>query len=95
MADEKLRDENLWRIAQKRAKFRRSFYTYLVIIAFLWGIWWFSTGRTTGFTGYPWPVWVMLGWGIGLAFQYFNAYNGSKEDLTEQEYEKLKKERGL
>jgi hypothetical protein len=38
----------------------------------------------------PWPVWSMLGWGIGLLFQYLNAYGGGKKDLEEKEYEKLK-----
>jgi hypothetical protein len=34
--------------------------TYLVVIALLWLIW-----LVTG-AGYPWPVWPMLGWGIGV-----------------------------
>lgn len=85
-------DDKLWRIAKKRAEFKKSLYSYLVINAFLWAIWWFTTGRFTGLTDYPWPIWVMFGWGIGLGFQYFEAYNGSKEDLAEQEYQKLKKE---
>jgi hypothetical protein len=89
------RDENLWRIAKKRAAFRKHLYTYIIIVGFLWGVWWFTIGRRSGFTGYPWPVWVMLGWGIGLAFNYFDAYHGSGEELTQQEYEKLKRERGI
>lgn len=84
-------DERLWRIAQKRASFRKSLYSYLVINAFMWAIWWFTSGRFTGSHGYPWPVWIMLGWGIGLAFQYFNAYSGNKQDMALQEYEKLKR----
>ncbi len=95
MADGKERDEQLWRIARKRANFRRSFFVYIVINAFLWGVWWFTTGRNSGVRGYPWPIWVMLGWGIGIAFQYFDAYHGSKQDLEQQEYEKLKKEKRL
>ena len=95
MVNEKQRDENLWRIARKRANFRRSFYTYIVINALLWGIWWFTSGQKNGLHGYPWPIWVMLGWGIGIAFQYFGAYHGSKQDLQEEEYEKLKREKGL
>ena len=87
-------DEKLWRIARKRASFRKSLFSYLVINAFMWGVWCFTDGQHTGFRGYPWPVWLMLGWGIGLAFQYFDAYNGNKEDLAEQEYEKMKRERG-
>ena len=34
--------------------------TYLVVIAGLWLIW-----MLTGF-GYPWPIWPMLGWGLGV-----------------------------
>lgn len=85
-------DERLLRIARKRAGFRKSVYSYVVVIVFLWTIWWITTGRITGFTGYPWPVWVMLGWGLSLAMQYFKAYKGNKKDLANEEYEKLKKQ---
>ncbi|MBA4197992.1 MAG: hypothetical protein C0459_10595 [Chitinophaga sp.] len=89
------KDERLWRIARKRAAFKKSLYSYIIVNAFLWGIWWFSDGQYHGYYSYPWPVWVMLGWGLGLAFQYFKAYNGDKEDLANQEYERLKREKGL
>jgi hypothetical protein len=86
------KDERLWRTARRRANFKRSLFSYFIVNAFLWGVWWFTTGQYSGYGGYPWPVWVMLGWGVGLAFQYFNAYNGDRNDLAEQEYERLKKE---
>jgi hypothetical protein len=86
------KDERLWRMAKKRANFKRSLYSYLVICAFLWAIWWVTTGRHTGLHGYPWPIWIMLGWGVGLGFQYFDAYNGSRQDIAEQEYERLKRD---
>src|SRR4029450_7877431 len=35
--------------------------TYLAVMALLWLIW-LLTGA-----GYPWPVWPMLGWGVGGA----------------------------
>jgi len=89
---ENQRDERLWRIAKKRASFKRTLYAYIIIVAFLWAIWWMNTGRIKGFVGTPWPIWVMLGWGIALGFQYFNAYNGSTRDLAEEEYERLKKQ---
>jgi hypothetical protein len=41
--------------------------TYLVVIVLLWLIW-LATGA-----GYPWPVWPMLGWGIGVAGRYHRA----------------------
>jgi hypothetical protein len=34
----------------------------------------------------------MLGWGVGLGFQYFDAYNGNKQDLAIEEFKKLKKQ---
>lgn len=40
---------------------RRAHLTaYVAVIAGLWLIW-----MLTGF-GYPWPIWPMLGWGLGL-----------------------------
>ncbi|RFM30561.1 2TM domain-containing protein [Deminuibacter soli] len=89
------KDERLWRLARKRASFKRNLFVYLVINLFLWAVWWFTIGKDKGFHGYPWPVWVMLGWGIGLAFQYFNAYNGNHNDLAQEEYERLRREKGL
>ena len=39
----------------------------------------------------PWPIFPMLGWGIGLAIQYMKAYHIFGESSLEQkEYEKLK-----
>ncbi|WP_153795915.1 2TM domain-containing protein [Foetidibacter luteolus] len=85
-------DERLWRLAKKRASFRKSLFSYIVICSFFWAIWWITTGRHGASQAYPWPVWIMLGWGIALGFQYFAAYNGTRQDMAEQEYEKLKRE---
>lgn len=87
---EEPRDEKLWALAKKRADFQRSLASYFIVNAFLWLIWWFSSGRHGTGTRIPWPVWPMLGWGIGIFFQYLNAYGGSRTDLVEKEYEKLK-----
>ncbi len=87
------RDERLWQLARKRANFKRSLLSYIVINAFLWAIWWFTSGRYSGWGGIPWPLWVMLGWGIGIVMQYINAYGGNKQDLAEREYNSLQQER--
>ena len=86
---EQPRDEKLWRLARERASFRRSVYAYIATNAFLWAIWWFTIGKNGNF-GFPWPVWVMLGWGFGLISQYYDAYHDS-EGRAEKEYEKLKR----
>jgi hypothetical protein len=48
-----------------RQTFYRVLFAYVVINLFLIGIWAFS-GR-----GPFWPIWVMLGWGLGMAFYAF------------------------
>jgi 2TM domain len=86
-------DQELWQIAKRRAGFKRNVLSYIIVVAMLWVIWWFTQGSEIGFghLASVWPLWVMLGWGVGLAFQFFNAYDASKKDLIEREYEKLKR----
>jgi 2TM domain len=83
-------DPALWEIAQRRASFKGHLLTYIVVIAFLWGIWFFGNGRYGNDQHYMWPVWPMLGWGIGLAFHFLGAYVFPKANLVENEYQKLK-----
>ena len=89
------KDERLWRIARNRAAFKKNVYSYIIMNCFFWAIWWFTQGHASDYNGIPWPIWATLGWGLGLAMQYFKAYNGDKDDLTQQEYERLKREKGL
>lgn len=87
------KDETLWRIAKKRADFKKHLYTYIIINAFLWAIWFITKGHNENVSLITaWPIWPTLGWGIGVAFDYVNAYHSSKDDAVEREYEKLKRE---
>jgi hypothetical protein len=81
------KDEQLWRLAKKRAGFKHAFIAYLFVMAFLVGIWYFTSGPYS----YFWPKWAMLGWGLGLAFQYFEAYHGNAIFSAEEEYQNLKR----
>ena len=82
------KDRELWKIAKKRVGFRRHLGTYIIINTMFWFLWWFTDTHTE--ESFPWPVWPMLGWGIGLAFSYLDAYVYTKGDAIEKEYEKLK-----
>ncbi len=80
-------DKILWEKAKKRAGFKQHLMVYVVVNAFLIATWFFSgNGR------YFWPIWPILGWGIGLAFNYIDAYSNSKLFSIEEEYKKLKSE---
>lgn len=79
-------DTQLHELARKRVDFRAHLIVYVVTNTFLWIIWFFTGG------GYPWPVWPMAGWGIGLAFHYLFDYRPSRYLSEEEEYKKLKRE---
>ncbi|MCZ2487058.1 helix-turn-helix domain-containing protein [Aquirufa antheringensis] len=82
-------DQQLWAIARSRAKFKRSLGSYSIVIPFLWVIW-FLTSQDKDINRIPWPIWPMLGWGIGLAIQYLKAYVIEVGSLEQREYDKLK-----
>ena len=92
------RDERLWRIANERAHFRKSLYTYLIVNTLLWFIWWFTggnIGKDVNDSGLPWPLWVMIAWGFGLALNYYRAFHSHRSDLAEKEYERLKQKKEI
>ena len=57
LAEAKLKD---------RSDFRWHLITYLAVNAMFWAIW--AIGERTG--NPPWPVWIMLFWGIALVFHW-------------------------
>lgn len=90
-------DDELRKKAEKRVKERIALLshigTYVVINAFLVVIWALSGA------GYPWFLWVMAGWGVGLAINIFAYFAGSrgeaaKDRMLQKEMEKIRKEQG-
>ncbi len=80
------KDMELWYSAKKRAGFKWSLLSYIIIHLLFVGFWFF------GDQSYFWPMWSMLGWGIGLVFQYFKAYHATGIFSAEKEYNKLKEQ---
>ncbi len=85
--------------AEKRVNQRMALYShigsYIIINGFLILIWALTGAHTDNF----WPVWVMLGWGIGLAFHIFGYITGKRSDamrekMLQKELDKVKKEQG-
>jgi hypothetical protein len=91
-------DEEALRLkAEKRVKEKMGLAThvgvYLIINIFLVIIW-----SLTG-AGYPWFLWVIVGWGVGLAlhaFGYFVGLKGEtrKEHMVAKEMDRLRREQG-
>ncbi|MFM6937844.1 MAG: 2TM domain-containing protein, partial [Aquirufa sp.] len=83
-------DQQLWAVAKKRAKFKRSLGAYSLVIPFLWVVWYLTMPEDIRFDHIPWSIWPMLGWGLGLGIQYVNAYVIVVGSLEQREYDKLK-----
>lgn len=96
------KEKMLWKQAKKRVGFRRHLFTYLIINVFVWVMYFMRhdswgmemditendpTGKHFHFGG---PIFMTLGWGIGLAFHAYGTYFGSSYSAVEKEYEKLK-----
>jgi hypothetical protein len=84
-----VKDKALWKLAKKRAGFKRHLVNYVIVNAFLWAIWYFTGHKTNDGDFFPWPLWATLGWGIGIGFHYAGAYLYKGDDV-DKEYQKLK-----
>ncbi len=67
------------RVERKR-KFKGDVVAYVVINAFLIGVW-----AVTG-AGYFWPGWVLAAWGVFLALDAWNVYY--RRPITEADIER-------
>lgn len=76
------------RLKAKRA-FTQNVASYVIINSFLVALW-FVTSNNDGQRGYFWPIWVILGWGIGLASHAWAVYGrgGITEDQIQREMQR-------
>ena len=86
-------EEELRRKARKKARAKLGFFIHLGAFIFinplLVLIWYF----TTGVGSFPWFIFPLFGWGMGLFVHYivtFFSLSGFMTDMVEREYEKLK-----
>ncbi len=70
-------DQNTYKLAQRRVQAKLDFYrhlvSYVVVNGLLVGIYLF-TCLAVGGLYYPWFIWPMAGWGIGLVFHFLNTF---------------------
>lgn len=91
---EKLTDEEIRKVAKARVGFKIHAAVYVIVNAFLAAIWFITnaTGEAED-AWYYWPVWPLMGWGIGLAIHGFVVF-GAGADWEKREEEKLRKRYG-
>jgi hypothetical protein len=77
---ELLREQAL-RQLKKRRDFTAHVFAYVLVNLVVWGIW-FVIGLSSH-SWWPWPVFVTLGWGIGIAFNAWDVY--LRRPITEDE----------
>jgi len=70
---QQISDEELYKMARQRIEEKKAFFshlaTYIVVNGALVVIWTITSGG-----GYPWFVWPLGGWGIGLAFHFLGVF---------------------
>jgi hypothetical protein len=87
-------DAELRRKARLRAEAKLGFYIHLVVYvgvnAMLFLIWLYTGGLSV----FPWFVFPLVFWGIGLVAHYLTvfAHTGYLDRMTETEYQQLKRE---
>jgi hypothetical protein len=74
-----------YRKAEQRVKAKLGFYWHLasyVIVNGLLILIYLATGPIPGFYTYPWFVWPMFGWGVGLLFHFLGVFvfSGNNSD---------------
>lgn len=94
---QQLSGEELYKLARQRVEEKKRFFshlaTYIVVNAALVLIW-----TITSHGGYPWFVWPLGGWGIGLAFHLLGVFvlpshqGGWEQREIMKEMERLKQE---
>jgi hypothetical protein len=90
----KMSEEEIYEIARKRVEEKKGFYSHLVIyiiVNIILIIIWAFTSRA-----FPWFVFPLGGWGIGVLFHglgvfVFNKETGWERREIEKEAEKLRK----
>lgn len=89
-----LSEEEIYEEARKRVKAKRDFYqhlaVYVVVNIILVLVWRFAAGG-----GYPWFLWPLGGWGVGVLFNFLNVFvfpGKPEKGAIEKEAEKLRQD---
>jgi fatty acid desaturase len=77
---EALREQALRRLKQRR-DFKAHLFVYFVVNVVVWGAW--VVIGLSSHSWWPWPVFMTLGWGIGVVLNAWDVY--LRRPITEDE----------
>lgn len=82
--DDEIRERAIARLKAK-GEFKVHLLAYVLVNAFFVAIW-----AVTG-AGFFWPVFPLLGWGIGIVFHAWDVYRGEpSEDRIRREIDRMR-----
>lgn len=91
-------EEDIRKVAKARVGFRVHAMVYVIVNAFLVAIWaitsYFGADTPPAEPFSFWPVWPMLGWGVGLAIHGFVVYGGGLA-WEQREEERIRRQQGM
>ena len=92
LSDEELRSRAR-RIAEAKIAFYIHFSVYLMVNSFFVLLWWFTGGLSV----FPWFIFPVGLWGIGVVAHYIGAFGGGSyiDRKADEEFKRLKKQQGL
>jgi hypothetical protein len=87
------------KIVEARRGFKTNLFAYLIINVMIFVIWLIVALTTSPHLWFPWFLFPLVGWGIGIAFHAQAVYGGAKfesrrEDMVQKEMDRIKKEQG-
>lgn len=88
-----LSDDDIDRLARKRAKAKLGWYVHLLVFLVVNGVWFFAS--TQGLSRRPWAWYPALGWGLALVLHGVSVFllgSGSawRERMIERERDRLR-----
>ncbi len=86
---EQINDKEIYEQAKKRVEEKKGFFVHLtvyVVVNVAVFIVWFIT---MGGHGYPWFIWLIFGWGLGVIFHFLGVFFFDRQtDWERREIEK-------
>ena len=98
MDEEKMRSQAERRVEEKLG-FRTHLIVYIIINSLLFLIWLFTSIFASDGWIFPWFIFPLVGWGIGIAFHAWGVYGpysgeARREAMIKEEMERIKKQSG-